>query len=319
MTPQGYLTIVQESSNVYDFDFHSYSGKKLELAPYDTTCLPHAMFTSATEFIAFGCRGGTAKNEMSGFNLQGEEPWVSVLGVGQTATFLMSAPQAGRFALSLTQTMPAAVLGVAEDSATQPEEQVEVVQHHDGRVLLNVSAAPMQLAGQNFDLSADGLHFAVVQRDGINVYQLPGLSGQDQRALQLASRSLTEPASGPVRLAALTVQEESGPNPDQADDATSAGPAGNGVADSPEAARGNTPAESNPTAASNAGATATQPGIATAADSDSDSDSEGRGVAADPRSRSRTIQNGDIQSEGHRKPPTLYDDQHPKPADAPNL
>ena len=295
MTPLGYLGVVKESPTVYDFDFHSYTGKKLELSPFDTSCPPHAMFTSMTDFIAFGCRGGTDRNELSAFNLRGEEPWVSVLPATQSATFLRTSPAVGRFALSLVSGAPAAVPGVADASAPIPSEQVEVMQHHDGRVLLTVLSSPIQVAGQNFDLSPDGLSLAAVQRDQIGVYRLPPVTGRDRKAVTLSAAAFSEPAEGPVRLEAYAADAEGGQQPDdpkRSGRASAGGGPDFSVVENSNTNVSGAGAVNSPMAAPDAGTDAT-PSAASAG--------------------SHTVtQEGDVQPEPHRKAPSLYDEAHPK-------
>lgn len=319
MTPLGYLAVVRESAKVYDFDFHSYSGKKLELAPFDTSCPPHAIFTSTTDFIAFGCRGGTIRNEMSAFNLRGEEPWISVLSGDQAATFLRTSPAAGRFALSLTSSVPILPAGVVDDTSPQPTEQVEVLQHHDGRVLLTVQSAPIQVAGQNFDLSPNGLLFAAVQNHEIGIYNLPPLSSADQKALTLSAAAFSEPADGPVRLETYTAEAESERHPP----ADSPSPAGASAAGASAAgASGLSASALNAPGGDGANLTPSPRGdhsaAASAAAGPTTAENKSNPVAASIPSAAADGQqqgpvNGDPQADQHRKPPSLYDPDHPKP------
>ena len=70
-TAEGYLDLIKESSSAWDFDFKSHTGKRVQLAAFDTSCKPRPYWVSRSEFIAFGCRGDVSKPEMSGFNLKG--------------------------------------------------------------------------------------------------------------------------------------------------------------------------------------------------------------------------------------------------------
>ncbi len=199
-TADGFLDAMKESPGVYDFDFFTHTGKKLELSPYDTTCAPRPYFVSASEFVALGCHGGTDRMLLSGFNFRGEEPWVQALSGQYIAPFLVTAPAAGRFAFSRVL-----VSGSYYDPDNiVPEElnaqEITVLQHHDGRLLLKVQASPIQRAGQNFDLSPDGLAMAVLRAGNIEVYRLGALSAQDQRAVETAAKNAPERNDAQVRL-----------------------------------------------------------------------------------------------------------------------
>ncbi len=199
-TADGFLDAMKESPGVYDFDFFSHTGKKVELSPYDTTCAPRPYFVSASEFVALGCHGGTDRMLLSGFNLRGEEPWVQALSGQYIAPYLVAAPAAGRFAFSRVLVSSS----YYDPDNVVPEElnaqEVTVLQHHDGRLLLKVQASPIQRAGQNFDLSSDGMALAVLRAGNIEVYRLGPLSGPDQRAVEAAAKNAPERNDAQVRL-----------------------------------------------------------------------------------------------------------------------
>ena len=199
-TADGFLDAMKESPGVYDFDYFSHTGKKMELSPYDTTCAPRPYFVSASEFVALGCHGGTERMMLSGFNLRGEEPWIQALSGQYIAPYLVAAPAAGRFAFSRVL-----VSGSYYDPDNiVPEElnaqEITVLQHHDGRLLLKVQASPIQRAGQNFDLAADGMEVAVLRAGNIEVYRLGTLSAQDKRAVETAQKDAPERNDAQVRL-----------------------------------------------------------------------------------------------------------------------
>ncbi len=212
-TSEGFLDILQESNETWLFDFQSHAGKRLQLAPFDTTCAPSPYFVSRTDFVALGCRGNETHLMLSGFNLRGEQPWIQVLNGQQIAPMVVTAPDAGRFAFSR-------VLVAASYYDIQnlvPEElagqEIQVIQHYDGRVLLKVQASPIQRTGQNFDLAEDGLGFAVVRNGNVDVFRLPELSRKDVEQVKLGA-ALVEKNDARIQL-----------NPVRAADAVKATPA----------------------------------------------------------------------------------------------
>lgn len=263
----GYLSSVKESDAVYDFDFVSHDGKKVELAPFDTSCTPHAHWISGSDFVAFGCQVGAAKATLAGFNLKGENAWISVLNGQQLPPSIVPSPASGRFAL-------ARVLVSATATSLEnllPEEmqgqEISVVQAYDGRQLQKLNASPVQRAGQNFDLSPNGLELAVIQNGNIAVYKLPPLNNKDQAALKLAHAMEPPSNQGKIHLNSVPITAQAASKP----------------ADSAPAAVELLP-----------GATAAaSPPPTTAAE--------------------RTNIVGDVPVE-RRKPPTLYDPDHPPQA-----
>jgi hypothetical protein len=199
-TGEGYLDLKQENAHTWDLDFVSHAGKRMELSAYDTSCAPSPYFISRSEFVAFGCRGADDRPELSYFNMKGDEPWLSSLSGPQVTPIVISAPAAGRFAVGRTLVSPSAfdLESLTIDDFTAQE--ITVMQNHDGRQLLKVQASPIQRAGQNFDLSPEGMHFAVVRNGNIEVYALPSLTSADRKALEEARKMDPEKTDAPVRL-----------------------------------------------------------------------------------------------------------------------
>jgi hypothetical protein len=286
---EGFLSINKESRGVYLFDFHTHDGKNSELSPYETTCAPHPFFVSRSEFIAFGCHGGD-KPEIGGFNLKGEHPWIEVLAGDHLSPLIVAAPAAGRFALSRTTVQGGFIDAqnlIPQDLAAQ---EITVRQNHDGRMLLKVMADPVQRPPQNFDLSPDGLSLAVIRTGNIEIFRLPPLSGKDQTALKLAAAM--EPAKNNARvlLDSKPIASETSTPSAQA----------NSIAPAPPAPV--------PVSAGNSATAATPPS------------SQGAAPAPASVSTAKPIELGDPNPSGddsseRRKPPTLFDQDHPKDAE----
>ncbi len=182
----GYLEIAQESASRWLFDYTTYTGKHLELSPFDTTCRPAATFVDEAEFVALGCRGSSDRLSIGGFNLRGEQMWQQDFSDTHAFPNYVFAPAAGRFALS--RNIVAAGAGItaefAPDSFTTQE--IRVYQSYNGKQLLRAEATPVQRSGQNYDLSPEGLGFAVLHGDSVEVYRLPEPSKADVAGVKAA-------------------------------------------------------------------------------------------------------------------------------------
>ena len=204
-TGDGYLDMKPESAHTWDLDFVSHGGKRIELSAYDTSCAPRPYFVSRSEFIAFGCRGSDDRPELSYFNFKGEEPWLSTLSGPQVSPVVVAAPTAGRFALSRTLVNSTSFNLESLSASDLTSQEITVMQNHDGHQLLKLQASPIQRSGQNFDLSPEGMRFAVVRNGNIEVYPLPGLSGADKKAIEDARRMEPEHNDAMVRLNSVAV------------------------------------------------------------------------------------------------------------------
>jgi hypothetical protein len=294
-TGDGYLDIARESGAVYDFDFQAHGGKRIELSPFDTSCSPRPHFVSASEFIAFGCRGSDDKQEMAGFNLHGEETWINAFPNHHMFPQLVAAPAAGRFALSRT------LLNgpyIDPDNLTPDEvtaQEVSVMQNWDGHTLLKVNASPFQRAGQNFDLSPDGQSLAIIHDAKVQVYGLPPLTRKDQDAVKAAAAwapahtgARVDLGGKPVRRAATTEEAEA---PGETGGTTAANAHAPAAAAGPKSEAAVSPALSE---------------AAPAAD-------QAQQQAQEPNH----LQNGDPDPTQRRPPPSLYTPEYPRQAGDP--
>ncbi len=284
-TADGYLDISQESPGVFLFDFQAHGGKRLELAPYDTTCAPRAHFISPTEFIAFGCRGSDDRQQMAAFNLHGDEPWVNAFPNHHLFPYIAAAPSAGRFALSRTLLNGTYI----DPDNILPEQvsaqEVTVMQNWDGRTLLKLAASPFQRVGQNFDLSPDGLSFVIIRDAKIQTFRLPALSRKDSDALKLASASAPEHTSARISLGGKPTGKAGLPEEKASDEAP--------VTAKPEAATDRVESQTKP-------ALAATPAESQAAPT--------RQILAEPNAP----QNGDLDPSQRRPIPSLYTPQYPR-------
>ena len=285
-TGDGYLDIKRESAQVWLFDFVSHTGKRLELSPYDTSCAPRPYWVSRSEFVAFGCRGAQGKQELSYFNLKGEQPWLSVLQGSFVSPLIVSSPAGGRFAMSRTLIANTVfdTENLTADDLTGQEISVE--SNLDGRQLLKVLATPIQRVGQNFDLSPSGTQFAVLHAGNLEVYRLPELNGKETKAVKLAEALAPEKNEAVVRMGAVPVAairaEEAAKTTER-------------------------PADSIPTPAPPRPVPAAVPAPLPSAEA-----VQSESHAAPAKVEGAPTALGDQPQAGPRKPPSLYSSDHPR-------
>ncbi len=196
----GMIDLIDQGRQHWAFDYDEFSGKVDELSPFDSTCPPRPVLVSRSEFVAIGCRRENQRQVMGGFNLRGEEMWEQVFPEAYIAPWFSLALAAGRFALGRVLVSSA----LLEMSSFSPDlltgQTVTVYSNDSGRQLLHAECGPVQRAGQNFDLSPDGLQLAVIHNEAIEIYRLPAISGAEQAALRKAAALAPAMAEGPVRL-----------------------------------------------------------------------------------------------------------------------
>jgi hypothetical protein len=201
-TTAGYLAVIDEGHQHWAFDFNSYTGKTNQLSPFDSACRPSPFLVSRSQFIAFGCHGGSARQLIGGFDMRGQEMWEQNLFGDYISPSFDFAPSSGRFALSRVLIRSSVVPDQPLSSDELSGQSIVVYQTGDGKQLLHAECNPVARAGQNFALSPAGLGLAVVHDDNIEIYSLPPLTTKDEADVKRAEAAAPEESNVPVHFAA---------------------------------------------------------------------------------------------------------------------
>ena len=202
----GMINVIDQGKQQWAFDFRSHTGKVNPLNLYDSTCRPLPLFVTASEYIVFSCRGGTVRQQLSAFNLRGDQMWEQTLTGSYIAPHLEFAPSVGRFALGRLLMTGAAIATDTLDAAQLSGQSVDVYQIDSGKQLLHIDCTPIARAGQNFTFSPDGMNFAVIRDGAIEIYRLPSLDSADKKALKLAQASAPPPNDALVDLSSMSTR-----------------------------------------------------------------------------------------------------------------
>jgi hypothetical protein len=191
-TSMGVLQAVKEDRTHWGFDFHPFSGKRMELAGFTSTCRPVSIFVSDAEFYAYGCRGGEDRKLMGGFNLLAEAKWVFTTDDAPLWVSVDTAPANGRFAIRNTLTNTPMQEAERPNTDEIRSQEIRVYGSREGNELLRVYSSPTQRPGGNFSLSPDGLKLAVLHGTQLEVYNLPPISDADAK-LHAKEQAALEP------------------------------------------------------------------------------------------------------------------------------
>lgn len=286
----GYVAIIDQGRQHWAFDFRAYSGKVKELSPFESSCRPTPILVSRSEFVAFGCHTTHSQQVIGGFNLRGEEMWEQNLSDTYVAPTFVFAPAAGRFAMSrLISHDPF----MREEASLSPQlvgpQTVVVYQTDSGKQILHIDCSPIERAGQNFALSADGLNLAVIRNEAIEIYSLPPLTAEEKKAVQLAKASEPEATDAIVHFAqAASAEPETSTNQSEP------------VSPPPSnASSGSSTSAENNAASPDPGAQASSP-------TSPDPGSTAPETSAAPTPAARTAESSVQDQSEPRKPPTIY-------------
>ncbi len=308
----GFVSALDQGRGQWAFDFNEYSGKKHELALFDSSCPPHTSLVSPSEFVALACPGGTERKLLAAFNLSGEEMWQQQFYRGYDFPVFAFAPAAGRFALSRMITNSGSGAGASLVPEQIDSQSITVYQTDSGKQLLTLDLTPAARAGGNFAISDDGLSFAVVRNDSLEIHALPELSSKDRAAVKRAFATAPQAWEGPVDFAvtagATPMQQ---PAPLNVPAGTTL-PAAGGMQAAQLPATGSSGAGSSPANAADSVA------LAPAADT---SGTARPAAVAPPKTTTASGDPDPDHPEAPRARPTLYtmptDSPHPAPPEAP--
>jgi hypothetical protein len=304
LTAEGYLEVLEGGPNRWLFNFDAHGGKVSELAEFDTTCFPHTAFVSRSEFVAFGCRGDPDKQDIAGFNLNGDPMWQQNFTDTHVTPAFGFAPAAGRFALERTIVNGPASPGEILLPGDTSGQEVRVYQMYSGKLLLRTDCTPIVQAGQNFALSADGMSLAVLREVAVPhratkdtdayishtaevaIYPLPALTAKDQDAVKQAQAMAPEDKGERIDVALQRASAQA-----------AAAASGSGTAAAADAAGGSSGSPSAPV-----------PAPVPAADA---SQTVNQSPPPQPAS---SLAWGDPQPQPSRAPPTLYGPGETAPA-----
>jgi len=171
---EGYIHALENYTDDWLLVYTHLNGTPVTLGDVVSACRPSAAFLSNTEVIVETCNTNPESRMLTVITLDKKELWQHALDDSGTEPNVRTTPASGRFAVSRVLTDSAASTGpgmmLMEESVRM--QRVDVMDIKNGALVASVTASPAERTGQNFSLSADGLHLAVLQNDVLALYDL---------------------------------------------------------------------------------------------------------------------------------------------------
>jgi len=187
---EGYIQAQENYTDDWFLIYKHMDGSEAVLGDVVSSCQPSAAFLSNRDLLVETCNDNDTALVQTLITLDKQELWQRTLDNGGTEPNLRTTPAAGRFAVSRILTGAAAPTGVGMmlDESMELKQRIEVMDIKSGALVASVYASPAQRTAQNFSLSADGRHLAVLQNDLIALYDLAPL--QDFPAKKVKDKDL---------------------------------------------------------------------------------------------------------------------------------
>ncbi len=169
----GYLDHEQLGARQWKVNLHLFDQSVKPLHEVVSTCPPTEDFIQAETIMITTCSPRSADRYVQAFDTMGKELWTGQWDARYMWPTFGTAFKGQNFAISwLRISHPVDALDPLNDDDIQGQV-VQVLSAATGHLLLAVNATPVISAGQNFALSADGSHLAVLNDGSIEIYDVP--------------------------------------------------------------------------------------------------------------------------------------------------
>jgi hypothetical protein len=183
ITSSGYLGIAQDkgdkAGDEFLVRFVPFQGVSLVLGRVASTCTPHENFMNPSAIVIESCGPKSPDLYLDAWTTDGKKLWSGHReGHLVWPTFAYSRT-GGRFAMSLLHVSHYIDLVDSLNDEDVREQVVQVFDSATGALLMSTTASPVLTNGQNFALSEDGEHLAVLREGAIEIYKVPPPSAPD--------------------------------------------------------------------------------------------------------------------------------------------
>ena len=187
ITSNGYVGVTRDKGeDQFLVSFIPFQGVSLVLGRVASTCTPHENFLNQNALIIESCGPKSPDVYLDAWTTDGKKLW-SGHREGHLVWPTFAYSRTGdRFAVSLLHVSHYVDL---IDSLTDEDVREQLVQVFDsatGALLMSTNASPILTAGQNFALSGDGEHLAVLREGAIEIYKVP--SAPEKADTQVAKK-----------------------------------------------------------------------------------------------------------------------------------
>lgn len=189
MIQQGFIDALPGKKTEWDIRYAPFKGEPQLIGRVNSTCPPAATPLDADVISVRTCPASGGDQQAIVFRLNGERLWTAPWDshfVWPKYSYAQRADRVAVGALRLSHSVTA--LDPINDEDIEAA-RVQVIDVLTGKVQLAVQAKPVVSAGQNFALSPDGLKFAILRDDAVELYDLPPPAAPPPSAVTAAAAS----------------------------------------------------------------------------------------------------------------------------------
>ena len=174
VTDGGYVGLTKgEGQDQYVARYIPFKGEASLLGTVASTCTPRENFLNPTEVLIESCGPKSSDTYLDAWTIAGKKLWSSRRDGHLVWPTFAYARAGNRFAVALLRVSHPIDLVDSLNDEDVREQVVQVFDAATGGLLFATNAMPVLTAGQNFALSEDGQHLAVLRQGAIEIYKLP--------------------------------------------------------------------------------------------------------------------------------------------------
>lgn len=182
VTSNGYIGVQRNEEDDFVIRFMPFHGDPVILGKVTSTCTPHENFLNQKALEIESCGPKSDEVLLDVWTIEGKKLWSGRRDGRLVLPTYASATTGDRFAQGLLQV--AHTINLA-DSLNDEDVRAQLVQVFDtatGTLLMSTDASPILAVGDNFALSADGEHLAVLRGGALEIYRVPSTTEVAQGA-----------------------------------------------------------------------------------------------------------------------------------------
>jgi hypothetical protein len=174
ITSTGYIGVSKdEGQDEFLVRFIPFDGKPVALGRVASSCMPHESFFNQKAIIIESCGPKSPDIYLDAWTIEGKKLW-SGHREGHLVWPTFAYSRTGdRFAVGLLRSSHFIDLADSLDEEDVREQVVQVFDSATGNLLMTTNASPILTSGENFALSDDGEHLAVLREGAIEIYKVP--------------------------------------------------------------------------------------------------------------------------------------------------
>jgi hypothetical protein len=174
ITSTGYIGVAEgKGQDEFVVSFIPFDGQPLVLGKVASTCTPHESFLNPKALLIESCGPKSPDIFLDAWTIDGKKLWTGRREGHLVWPTFAPSEAGGRFAVGLLRATHFVDLADSLNDEDVREQVVQVFDSATGSLLLATNASPILTSGENFALSEDGAHLAVLREGAIEIYKVP--------------------------------------------------------------------------------------------------------------------------------------------------